>query len=107
MLLIKYISLLFTPCAGYEGDHCQVDIDECMQNPCENGGECFQRSDVLIYEMLPQFSAMSFSHERAAGFICSCLPGFTGKEKKPALNCPYSVRMKRLIKTSSHRRSVL
>lgn len=57
-------------------------MDECEQNPCENGGRCFQRSDVLVYGTLPQLNATSFSYEAAAGFICSCLPGFTGKKKK-------------------------
>lgn len=74
--------LLCAARAGYEGEHCQVDVDECVQRPCENGGECFQRSDVLIYGMLPQLNATSFSYEAAAGFICSCLPGFTGKQRE-------------------------
>lgn len=59
-----------------------MDVDECEQNPCENGGRCFQRSDVLVYGTLPQLNATSFSYEAAAGFICSCVPGFTGKKKK-------------------------
>ncbi|XP_017295151.1 protein crumbs homolog 1 isoform X1 [Kryptolebias marmoratus] len=64
--------------AGYEGENCQVDIDECEQHPCDNGGECFQVSDVLNYQMLPELSMVNFSYEAAAGFICHCLPGFTG-----------------------------
>lgn len=70
-----YVSL------GYEGEHCQVDVDECEQHPCDNGGQCFQRSDSLIYGMLPEVRTASFSYEEAAGFICSCLPGFSGKTK--------------------------
>ena len=34
-----------------------VDIDECLSNPCQNGGTCFDRID---------------------GFFCRCLFGFTG-----------------------------
>lgn len=71
--------------AGYRGDHCQVDVDECEQNPCENGGSCFQRSDVLVYGTLAQLSGTSFSYHAAAGFICSCSPGFTGRTIKAAL----------------------
>lgn len=59
-----------------------MDVDECELNPCQNGGRCFQRSDVLVYGTLPQLNATSFSYEAAAGFICSCLLGFTGKKKK-------------------------
>ncbi len=72
--------------SGYEGENCEVDIDECEQHPCENGGECFQRSDILNYGMLPELSTANFSYEEAAGFICHCLPGFIGEpvhNKKP------------------------
>lgn len=68
-------------CAGYEGEHCQVDIDECEQHPCENGGECFQRSDIQNYGRVPELTHSNFSFEDAAGFICRCLPGFTGKQQ--------------------------
>lgn len=64
---------------GYEGDNCQVDIDECEQHPCHNGGKCFQRSDVVNYRKLPELSTADFSYDVAAGFICHCLPGFIGK----------------------------
>uniref|UniRef100_A0A673BPW1 Crumbs cell polarity complex component 2b n=1 Tax=Sphaeramia orbicularis TaxID=375764 RepID=A0A673BPW1_9TELE len=64
--------------AGYEGENCQVDVDECEKQPCDNDGQCFQRSDDLLYGTLPELSTATFSYEEAAGFICRCLPGFTG-----------------------------
>lgn len=72
--------------AGYEGDDCQVDIDECEQHPCHNGGKCFQRSDVVNYRKLPELSTADFSYDVAAGFICHCLPGFIGKPDKNHLS---------------------
>ena len=27
--------------AGWTGDRCQVDIDECIPSPCQNGGSCY------------------------------------------------------------------
>ncbi|XP_060928141.1 protein crumbs homolog 1-like [Limanda limanda] len=63
---------------GYEGENCQLDTDECEKHPCENDGECFQRSDAKNYGMLPELSTATFTYEEAAGFICHCLPGFTG-----------------------------
>lgn len=78
-------------CAGYEGEHCQVDIDECEHHPCENGGECFQRSDIQNYGTVPELTHSNFSFEYAAGFICRCLPGFTGKEQVCYLM--YSLKM--------------
>ena len=26
--------------AGYEGDMCHQEIDECQSNPCQNQGQC-------------------------------------------------------------------
>lgn len=73
------LNLSLYVCPGYEGDNCEVDIDECQLQPCENGGECFQRSDTLNYRTLPELNMANFTYEQAAGFICRCLPGFTGK----------------------------
>ena len=36
-----------------------VDIDECLSNPCENGGTCT---------------------DHANGYDCSCIPGYTGRD---------------------------
>ncbi|KAM6965369.1 protein crumbs homolog 2b [Aplochiton taeniatus] len=63
---------------GYEGENCQVDVDECAWEPCENGGECFQRSNLMHYGLLSELD-QEFSYEEAAGFLCHCLPGFTGE----------------------------
>ncbi|KAI8500609.1 hypothetical protein Bbelb_214270 [Branchiostoma belcheri] len=42
---------------GYEGDFCEIDIDECASNPCQHSGIC-------------QHGINSYS--------CSCLAGFQG-----------------------------
>lgn len=67
--------------AGYEGKNCQVDIDECEPEPCENGGECFQRSELLYYGVLSGLEDREFNYEDAAGFLCHCQPWFAGKPK--------------------------
>ncbi|XP_033614877.1 protein crumbs homolog 2 [Fukomys damarensis] len=43
--------------AGFEGDDCSVDVDECASGPCLNGGRC---------QDLP------------SGFQCHCPDGYTG-----------------------------
>ena len=43
---------------GYDGDKCQIEIDECDAKPCQNGGECYDSINK---------------------YLCVCLNGFTGK----------------------------
>ncbi|XP_073237998.1 uncharacterized protein [Porites lutea] len=43
---------------GYQGKHCDQDVDECQINPCQNGGTC---SNIQ------------------GSYNCSCVSGFTGK----------------------------
>jgi hypothetical protein len=42
---------------GYEGDHCETNIDECAENECENGSTCMDGVD---------------------GYTCLCPAGFKG-----------------------------
>ena len=43
--------------AGFTGDRCETNVDECASQPCYNGGTCVDS---------PQ------------GYRCECAPGFTG-----------------------------
>lgn len=42
---------------SYIGLNCEENLDECLSNPCQNGGMC---------------------HDHANGYTCSCLPGYLG-----------------------------
>lgn len=44
--------------AGWTGEHCDINKDECQGQPCSNGGECIDETD---------------------GFRCQCNEGFTGE----------------------------
>lgn len=30
---------------GYEGNFCEIDRNECVSNPCLNGGKCQDKND--------------------------------------------------------------
>ena len=42
---------------GYEGHNCEIDVDDCAQQPCLNGGTC---------------------HDGVASYSCVCPPDKTG-----------------------------
>ncbi|XP_043837415.1 protein crumbs homolog 2 [Dromiciops gliroides] len=80
---------------GYHGKHCEMDEDECEGAPCHHGGLCLQRSNESLYGGDQPLFSGTFSYSSAAGFVCQCLPGFTGDncsvdvnecESQPCLN---------------------
>ena len=50
---------------GYNGTHCQYDIDECSINPCKNGGICTDQIN---------------------SYKCSCPIGFAGPNCEKVVN---------------------
>ena len=43
--------------AGFTGYNCSIDIDECLNSPCENGATCINKN---------------------GSFTCTCAAGYTG-----------------------------
>nr|CAD7458158.1 unnamed protein product [Timema tahoe] len=50
---------------GFEGQHCQHDINDCNPLPCFNGGKCI---------------------DGVNWFLCECAPGFTGPDCRININ---------------------
>ncbi|XP_077390674.1 protein crumbs homolog 1 isoform X1 [Festucalex cinctus] len=80
---------------GFQGAHCQIDVNECVSEPCSNGGTCEDRvgrysclcatgftgatCEVSIDECQLQPCLNGGScHDNAGGFVCACPPGFQG-----------------------------
>ena len=47
---------------GFEGQHCEINIDECMTNPCQNNAEC---------------------NDLVNDYKCDCHPGYDGTCARP------------------------
>lgn len=81
--------------AGFTGTRCEYDIDECLENPCENGGSCFNNPGGFLCHCSEGFSGMHCSvvdnecqrvvcsnggtcWNIQGGFFCDCRPGYEG-----------------------------
>ena len=74
---------------GFQGKDCEQDISECETSPCQNGANCYERSNTSLYipEVLASLPlevqevfAQQFSYANASGYLCHCLDGFEGAE---------------------------
>ena len=79
---------------GYEGKNCEIDIEECqVQDPCQHDALCFEKSNTSLYNMvdsIPQNIQLEFNepftYANAEGYVCSCMPGYEGKNCEIDIN---------------------
>jgi len=83
----------------FAGKNCQIDIDECLSQPCQNGGICIDRVNGYICNCTRDFMGDNCEREYDAcvinpcknngtcmlmprskrEFVCECPHGFEGK----------------------------
>lgn len=62
MLISKVMMLYRCVCGGgYTGIHCEVNIDECLSQPCHNGAQCTDLVNKFSCQCLPSFGASDCS----------------------------------------------
>ncbi|KAM9385652.1 sushi, nidogen and EGF-like domain-containing protein 1 [Pholidichthys leucotaenia] len=81
--------------AGFTGRRCQINVDECSSNPCQNGGTCKDQINGFICQCPPGYTGVHCETdmdecragpclnngscvEGIGSFICMCRPGYTG-----------------------------
>ncbi|XP_023241480.1 slit homolog 2 protein-like [Centruroides sculpturatus] len=91
---------------GFSGDNCSTNVDDCVENMCQNGATCvdgvnsytcscsegyagtFCEIMPMVAMLYPQTSpcqqhdckhGVCFQPSGASDYICKCSPGFTGK----------------------------
>ncbi|KAG8515122.1 Protein crumbs-1, partial [Galemys pyrenaicus] len=62
--------------AGFTGEHCEMDINECSSDPCQSAEECVDLSSEKQYGHIAQLPA-SFRYPEASSYVCVCQPGLT------------------------------
>ncbi|XP_029904625.1 sushi, nidogen and EGF-like domain-containing protein 1 [Myripristis murdjan] len=98
--------------AGFTGRRCQIDVNECASNPCQNGGTCEDQINSFICQCPPAYTGTlcetdideckdrpclnnGLCVQGVGSFTCVCEPGYTGVlcetdinecESQPCLN---------------------
>ena len=65
----------------FQGNNCEVNIDECGSDPCQNGGTCQDGENGYRFSILPSISCLQFGNDFCYQFTCNrcrCPAGYEG-----------------------------
>ncbi|KAM9478353.1 protein crumbs homolog 1 [Salvelinus alpinus] len=80
---------------GFQGERCQIEVNECVSQPCRNRATCVDRVGRYACLCSPGFTGATCEvqinecqsqpclnggscHDYVNGFSCTCMPGFQG-----------------------------
>ncbi|KAH3846510.1 hypothetical protein DPMN_088812 [Dreissena polymorpha] len=66
-------SKVLTCVHGYTGKLCDTEIDECVSQPCQHGGQCVDSLNHYTYMCLDGFDGEHCQNEGPVFHICHCL----------------------------------
>ena len=72
--------------AGYTGKNCDVEIDECVDTPCFNGGTCQVQSAAYLWSKEPWTTPSILTQDLIARRVCLCEPGWSGDDCSESLD---------------------
>lgn len=81
---------------SFVGRACEINVNDCSVDPCENGGVCVDIVDGYMCNCEPGYTGKRCQHliddcasepcqngatclDMLDGFVCRCRPGFVGK----------------------------
>lgn len=95
-IIFELISSFCFWCVGFTGTQCEINIDECENDPCLNGGTCLDMINGFKCSCPIGFTGTrcqtniddcmsmpcrnnGICHDSIASYRCECEPGYTGK----------------------------
>ena len=85
---------------GFSGQKCEIEINECDSNPCQNNGHCFDQ--IGSYKCVCQIgyngtnceiespgckekcsnegTLKCYENKKDQNILCKCSPGYSGKK---------------------------
>jgi hypothetical protein len=73
--------------AGYGGTHCEIDVNECFSNPCQNGAPCTGDLQQPISFIFPGTEAYALAKINAESMEPRCVPGYDNGDGWRRLRC--------------------